>query len=539
MNSENWKPRVCRVIEELLSAVLIGATVFLFVQAFRFGTERDHDRQMMVHGGHFVNAVCAVLSYKKYGAGEYVCTHSAWRDMQVYGLSYEPQTLERFGKTWTQLGQDTAFVNSALKALFSQPRLVDSGDADAIGWGMDGGYQDFVRLSFDLFGTRLESLYLTFFLLLAIATCTMSIQFFRQHFALLCILLFYYVLVFFLPYLDSFEVYLVTDARFLSMLAILPVFHIAFLIAYRISASRQAVVLAIPQAILIATVTGYRATAYWTVIFLAAYCLAISFRPLLRKDYRALVTALVRCWPAALVFSCLAIALVVTTAETDKRLHQTGGMRGHAFWQPMYYNLQFHPDWGKKYSAKHGGTTGDETTTVAVKSYLERHPEAVTSQDYRRGSKEAGLTQVAYEKFTRAAFLEFARNDLRYMAELKYYNAVTLLHIVTDFLRRIVMAIHWQLLVLGACVAVVLCCQVNRNKENSRGFLSCAGILIGCCVTAAFPTWATVTTSYAAVDTAILAGIAFLASAVAACGLLGAVLIRKAARASPTPRNLA
>src|SRR5262249_5519416 len=158
---------------------------------------------------------------------------------------------------------------------------------------------------------------------------------------------FQYVLFFFLHETGRWEIYSFTSPRFLSILAVIPLLHALFLILYQIRPSSRAILLILPQAALIAAAGDFRATAYWTVIALMLFCVLFVGAAHWRQgwSYRRAVAV---CWPALPVFLCMAAAAAFVHTTTDPRLVEIGGMKGHAFWQPIYYNLQLHPNWKKK-----------------------------------------------------------------------------------------------------------------------------------------------------------------------------------------------
>ena len=164
-----------------LNAALIAATIFVIVLSFRFGVDRGQDTSIPIRGvGHFLDAVCSILSQERYGAGRYVCTGGAQRDMEAAGLGSDQVTLDRVGKSLSEWLHDTAFLNRALKSVFLLPPMPDRrahrahvGDLRAIGWGGEAGYADFVDFAFRLLGHKVESLYIAFFLLFAGSTVLM------------------------------------------------------------------------------------------------------------------------------------------------------------------------------------------------------------------------------------------------------------------------------------------------------------------------------------------------------------------------------
>ena len=483
-----------------LSATLIGATILLLALSFRGGIDRAHDTTI-VRGGLFFNAVCAILSTEKHGTGRYVCAATAHRNMEAIGLGYEEATLVRLGKGLEELGRETAFLNDALKKVFQAAPPAEDGGVTAIGWAMDAGYMDFVDLAFRIFGPKVESLYLTFFLFLAASTALACIQFHDRFLVLFSLLSFQYVLFFFLHETDAWEIYSFTNPRFLSILAVIPLLHALFLILYQVRLSGGAILLFLPQAALMAAAGDFRATAYWTVIALMVLCVLLVGAARWRQGW-SYHRAVALCWPALPVFLCIAAAAAFVDTTTDPRLVEIGGMKGHAFWQSNYYNLQVHPDWKKKYFDQHAGATGDETVWVAVKAYRKRNH-----------LESEPLTQVSYEKQTRAVFFEFIRNDPGYFIELKYLNAATIVEVVRAFLSQVWASLPWPFLILAACTAFGLATRVRTRAESLSTLTWCTVTVVGLVAIVAAPTWVTVVTIYAIADTGLVAATAAFCAA--------------------------
>jgi hypothetical protein len=500
-----------------LSAALIGATILLLALSFRGGINRGHDTTIVVHGAHFFNAVCAILSTEKHGTGRYVCAATAHRNMEAIGLGYEEATLARLGKGLEELGRETAFLNDALKKVFQTASLAEDGSVTPIGWAMDAGYMDFVDLAFRIFGQKVEALYLTFFLFLAASTALACIQFYDRFLVLFSLLSFQYVLFFFLHETGGWEVYSFTNPRFLSILAVIPLLHALFLILYQVRPSGRAILLFLPQAALMAAASDFRATAYWTVIALMVFCVLLVGATRWRQgwSYRRAVAL---CWPALPVLLCMAAATLFVDTTTDPRLVEIGGMKGHAFWQPIYYNLQLHPDWKKKYSDQHAGVTGDETAWVAVKAYRKRNH-----------LESEPLTQVSYEEQTHAVFFEFIRNDPWYFIELKYFGAAIIVEVIKAFLSRVWASLPWPFLILAACTAVGLTTRVRTKAESLPTLTWCTVTVIALVAIVAAPTWVTVVTIYAIADTGIVAATAAFVGALWLAVSLAVLVINDAA----------
>jgi hypothetical protein len=497
-NFEELGSRLYSALGLCLNAALIAATIFVIVLSFRFGVDRGQDTSIPIRGvGHFLDAVCSILSQERYGAGRYVCTGGAQRDMEAAGLGSDQVTLDRVGKSLSEWLYDTAFLNRALKSVFLLPPMPDRrahrahvGDLRAIGWGGEAGYADFVDFAFRLLGHKVESLYIAFFLLFAGSTVLMCIQFHDKSFALFSIFSFHSAFFSFLPHLDGYQLVTLNNPRMLSLLAIVPALHALFLIAYGIRPSRAAVLLFIPQALLMAAAAHFRALGAYSVLIALFLCSVVSIGVVMWRRRGDRLEVLRRYWAILVVFLSLVAVLLFSGIAEDERLAATGGMRLHTFWEPLYYNLQYHPRWHEKYSAQHGGATGDAVAERAVASYRERHQLLANPEDYFMGDRSLGLTLSAYEKYTRAAFLEFVARDPWYFVELKYYNAMTVLHYVGTSLRNAWASIKLGFLLFAACSALALVVQIHRQDEALSLLGWTTAVLIASAVLVVLPVWA-------------------------------------------------
>jgi len=482
--------RVGAAADKCLRALLIAAVMCLIGINFRSGIERgDANRFFNSDFGMILNAVCATLSNEKYDAGRYVCAKSAEQQMHGAGLWYTDDALARAGKTLSQWEADGKSLNEALAKVFTAPPLGFDGGIYAYGWGGDSGYMDFVQSAFWLFGTRLQALYYGFFLLLSISTVLFCTQFWRNHFALFAILAFQFS---FLPYSDFLadsDLGSLSNPRALSVVAIVPMLHALFLMVYRVRFGLWMALLFGPQAVLAAAIGDFRALSYAAFIALASCCIALSAMDWNRLTLRQ---AFWRCWPAYALLICLMAGAGMQAATADPRIAEVGGMRYHTLWEPLFWDFSSDPvDWRGKYRAEFKGATGDAIAQVAVQSYRERHNLLHVKSDFVHGDESQGITQVAYEKYIRAAYIEFARNNPEFIARLKYYNALTVITWSKPKFAREWSALDWRLLALSGLVGFALVMEVRRKTETLRRLSICAGLVALSGFVIILPVWAT------------------------------------------------
>ena len=139
---------------------------------------------------------------------------------------------------------------------------------------------------------------------------------------------------------------------------------------------------------------------------------------------------------------CLAPGAGLQAATADPRIAQTGGMRHHTFSEPLFWNPETDAaDWKAKYRAQFDCATGDAIAQVAVQSHRARHHLLHVKADFVHGHESQGLSQVAYEKYIRAAYIEFARKNPWFIVRLMYDNALN----IVDWVRALVASEWWAL----------------------------------------------------------------------------------------------
>lgn len=520
--------RIAALAEGCLRAVLIATVIALVGVTFRSGIERGGDSRLFdTDFGTVLYAVCANLAHDKYHAGRYVCASFAEKQMHYAGLWYDDATLARIGKSLPQWEADGAAIDRSLAKVFAAPPLASDGGVYAYGWGGDAGYMDFVQFAFRLFGGRLEALYYAYFLLLLISIGLFCIQFWRNYFALFTALAFQFSIIPYLDVLPGAGVGSLENPRLLSLLAIIPMFHALFLIVYRVRLSFWTILPFVPQAILLTAAADFRSLSYTAVIALTICCLVLL---IIDRHRLTLPQAAWRCWPAYLILLCVAAGAGLQARAADTRIALLGGMRYHTFWEPLFWNLETSPDWKSKYRAQFQGATGDAIAQIAVQQYRTRHNLLHLKTDFVLGDESLGLTQVAYEKYTRAAYIEFARKNPWFIAQLKYYNALNVINWVKSVIQSEWRAVGWSLLALGGIVSFALIVDVRRKHETLRRLSICAGLLLLIGIVTALPVWATAIEAAIMTDLTLLNVLASFVLALWAVVCLGVMLSERAPR---------
>ena len=160
----------------------------------------------------------------------------------------------------------------------------------------------------------------------------------------------------------------IADPQFLSLMGFLPGLHLACLLLDRSPPSYASLALAILQSMILVFALWIRASAIWIILALAFFAGFVAIRGLLtgRKELR-------RIWSVGILFAVLGVhtlwVTIIFTLFTGARARFRITCSGTVF-----YQLQFHPRWDKKYAASYDFATFDELPLLAAKKYLIRHP---------------------------------------------------------------------------------------------------------------------------------------------------------------------
>src|SRR5215467_16221729 len=170
------------------------------------------------------------------------------------GLTDDPKILAPLGTQFPTNLRDPSIINAAIEkaARFRWP--FNPEEAIRGSGGDDLGFVDYVRLSFLMFGHKIESLYYTYFLIFGVSAAVF-LWTFRSRPALLMLLIITSVAQMFLfasNLLAPHNLRSIADPRFLSIMATVPGLHLGCLLLDRSPPSITNVASAIVQSIILA-----------------------------------------------------------------------------------------------------------------------------------------------------------------------------------------------------------------------------------------------------------------------------------------------
>jgi hypothetical protein len=325
-----------------LSAVLTTILSVLLIWAvYNGGLRRGMDHAISFAGESELNGMAIAISELKHGLNAYVgystirdaLTTVVRRDVANTG---DPQLLKNL--------KDSGVLNEAISSAVALGPQKESFIVDGTLMTMiydDIGIVDYDKVAFSLFGYRIEAMYYLYFVILSVSVAAFLLQYWRDvvpQMALLATLLAFYVELDTLVFSE--HVASVWGMRHGSVLAIVPMWHVAFLLMARVRISPAALVLALIQIAILVFSMRVRGSATWTLIFVSALVLgfvvqAWRARSAGQRTIATTLNAAIR-WP----FILLLIVVGANKIYTDARLH------------PAYFTddiLPYHGAWHSAY----------------------------------------------------------------------------------------------------------------------------------------------------------------------------------------------
>jgi hypothetical protein len=408
-------------IEKSINIILFILILIILVYSFFYGISRGLESYIGPHsGGAFLDAVCATITNSKMNIGNYVCFSEVKSEMEKLNFAVNSDLFPTFLS-------NKEFINNSLLELFygiefdNKYIITPSFDGiNGIGWGMDQGYADYIRLSFYLFGIKLESLYHLYWLLLISSFILYYLEY-NKSTELILILFIYSIVIYISIYTDIFwsgsnswaaykediNVNGLLSPRFLSTLCILPAFHLIFSVISFDKKNTVNYFIVFLQSVILFIAIQQRSTALWVLIcplFLYFYYFLFSDK----KNNKLFFNIK----PHLCIILLILIFKLFSSLSSYSGLAIKGFISHHSIWSSYFLTIQQHPDWKDKYAIIFDNVSGDGVAEVALKKYIEKNPEK--SNDV--------LTQKGYENTLGIALLEFINKNKKFFAEVIFIN---------------------------------------------------------------------------------------------------------------------
>jgi len=443
---------------QIIATVLVAAALFT---AFRTGIRRDlHSTFAAQSWGRVQFAIGAAVTSRYHGGYGYTISDVVRGVLTTGGLTGDPATLKSVGLTFPDNLRTPTLMENAIKKAISFTWPFNPNEQVTGSQGEDVGLVDYVRLSFALFGPKMVSFFLTYFVLVTTSFMAALVAF-RKVPAILAVFVLYAaaLAVVFRSNLLDLDLVGILDPRFLSTLGLVPAAHIAFAMVVQPQASASHIALALVQSAILVFAYWIRSSALWTVIALALLAVLLSAYAMWRGDPRQLT----RNWPFAIVIVFVA-AHFIYVAEALHPVYQTPNERPHhALWHAIGYALQIHPKWPTQYAAKYGLLNPDEIPQNMAKDYLLHHPPDDQDRVYVTTDREHLRIGVA-EFYKRKAVIDFAINDPKFVAEVfLIHNPQRCFETLARYLSSYSRTVDYMLVVLAVLLGVIVALSDARG----------------------------------------------------------------------------
>jgi len=390
------------------------------------GLQQKFDQQISTGSlGRYVYGIAAALSDEAYGLRGYAYYEPVEAALQKAGLTDDPVILNKDGTHYPDNLRDPNLINGAIRDAARLQITIPPLERQLPEYyvraapGEDLGIVDLVKLSFKLFGQRIESVY-RFFCAVFLASMLLFWLGFRNYLEglkILCCVCVASTAIFASPLFtltyssDSTSWMTVIDPRVLTLLGFVPLLHLLAATIRPASTGLRQSLLITAQAAILFLVVQIRASAYWMLIALAV----ITLVALRRMSFAQIVGPARISRPLFLVAAVFLIGSLYMVARMHPLYTSGYYLPRHAFWHDVYYGLQSNPDWAPKFGPSHmiGGVpaSGDAQPVAGLYRYLATHPShpGITLHD-----ATGSLTWGAIEHYLYYAFWDLVIQHPRF-----------------------------------------------------------------------------------------------------------------------------
>src|SRR5215831_2244345 len=418
-----------REANKTIGSVLVALIAFfMFAGTFRTGIAYGMDRKVGWEAwGRVLQAVAAVMTEERYGEGGYALSNLIFYELSSRGFTGDPDIVQKFGLTVPENLQ-ASFLDGVLQRMSRDLAAVPEYGRDAMrGLGADDvGYVDYARIAFAMFGLQVRSFYYLFFVIYGISLLLALVE--RAHDrvgqgVILATAAVVYASCYYADFLLSPEPSgpgNMMNPRFIAVLGLIPTVHILLAMVEGVRPRLSKIALLLPQAGFVFFAVHMRATGVWLVAALVLAVLILSF-PFIAEAIkgravprRLLSRFLIAQWPALMALLVVFGGLKAVSLSLHPTYKEGGWLQQHAMWHSIYFSLQYHPAFVKKYGAAHYGMVGDPMPLGAALAYVKAHPEEDKPEIYL---VPGHLKPSAMERLVKLALFEFLRKDPWFVVE--------------------------------------------------------------------------------------------------------------------------
>jgi hypothetical protein len=300
------------------------------------------------------DSMAVAISFVRYGLWDgYASYRLVNKAMRDNGLSVHRDELAQIGVDfYFDVMLDPALLRRALDAATSLPDPA----ADGMFYMQDEkGLAVLYLLAFSLFGVAPESLFFLYMLLLSVALALAVLTFWARFEVLLFFLVYacmHYATMLILPEMPRQDINVIQGSRYLGILASVPMFHVMFLLLYRIRPTLLTVSAALGQVLVLVLMVNARTSVYWTLLAIGLLSVIVLLHLLVNARWQSLRRTRAKAtgrrwqlvWPLALVVLGVSGLWFHQQYGLNAYFRTPEGQQGRVFWHNVTTALANHPD---------------------------------------------------------------------------------------------------------------------------------------------------------------------------------------------------
>jgi hypothetical protein len=441
---QRWRSLIAAVLCFCICSALLGRMI-------ETGLQRGMDGglyEVVEDAGH---AIAIAISDMRFGLHRgYVGYQAIYETLERGGLTSKAFLVTALHRTYPEQLNDRALLNQAIQSALHTPVPKDVSFADRSLVSMvaaELGLVDYFKLSFRLFGFRVEAAFYLYFLLLGISAAAFILAHWRSRYALAIPILFLTAgnMIMASNFFDPVNTQSVTNPRFLSTLGLLPGLHILVLMLDRVRPTVVQIALACLQALIFEFALSIRASLLWLALLVVTIAIIQVSVALARRndsngsDGGSLASlggelAANRLWPACVLLIGIWSYQSTMTMKAHPSYQLDDFLPSHLRYHNAFIGLSFDPKWNDTFGKDYYNATSDQLGFLVGALYLMDNYDVPES--YYQSSLYGGPKMQLDDRMARNAYFQFIRRHPWSTVEAHYFKLKFLMSILVDKTRQ-------------------------------------------------------------------------------------------------------
>jgi hypothetical protein len=426
------------VRQVVLALICLCVSGGLLYRMIHLGTSRGMDRGLYEVVQDAARAMAVAISDMHFHLNRgYVGYTAIFDELEKGGFTTNGGLIKNLGRTYPANLVDRALLDHTLQTALNTPvpKDVGFGDHSLLSMGYaELGLVDYFKLTFHLFGYRVEGAFYIYFLLLGISVAAFILAYWRSSATLAIPILFLAAgnLIFSTDYFDNINSQSVANPRFISTLGILAGLHILMLMLGARRATIFQVALACVQTLIFAFTMSVRATLLWFVMLIVLVAIVQIAVLIARSEAGRSVRASIGAWSAELAGLRLWPALIfligtwtyqfTISMNTHPSYELDDFLPSHLRYHNAFIGLKAHPQFyplfgDKYYYHADSDTLGFLVADLFMMKYYD------VPESYYLSPLYGGPKMRLDDRMAKKAYLQFIMQHPGFVIEAHIYKA--------------------------------------------------------------------------------------------------------------------